>query len=173
MFCRRCKKNEAEFVIKAAVKNKLTRLFLCAHCIDLKEKELGLAAGTLSYYAVPLRASTLTHAAPSSPQDGKLKCRQCGLLYSEFRETGLLGCPHCYEAFRPQLEFFLKRISGFSRHTGKPYRKSSAALPLSAITFDRAALETELKSALLHEDFEQAARLRDIIKASGKKRHAN
>jgi protein arginine kinase activator len=172
MLCRRCRKNDAEFVIKAAVRNKLTRLMLCAHCMGLKEKELGLEPGTLSYYAVPLRGEGFAHAAPSSPHDDRLKCPQCGLLYSEFRETGLLGCPHCYEAFRPQLEFFLKRVSGFSRHGGKPYIKSPAALPIADIKFNVKIMKSDLKSAVMHEDFEKAAKLRDIIKAAGRKRRA-
>ncbi|MDD2772203.1 MAG: hypothetical protein PHP45_00730 [Elusimicrobiales bacterium] len=173
MLCRRCRKNEAEFVVKAAVTNKLTRLFLCARCLALKEKELGLESGTLSYYAVPLRGADWAQTAPAAGRDLRLKCPFCALAYGEFRQTGLLGCPHCYDAFRPQLECFVRRLSGFSRHAGSA-PPDSGELKLKAIKFDSASLEAGIKSAVAREDFEKAARLRNILKSSaGKRRRAH
>jgi protein arginine kinase activator len=170
MLCRRCRKNEAEFVIKAAIKNKLTRLMLCPKCLSLKEKELGLGKGTLSYYAVPLRGAAYAQAAPVSGRDARLKCPFCTLAYGEFRETGLLGCPHCYDAFRPQLEYFVRHMTGFSRHAGRAPAAADGELKLKAIKFDSASLQAGIKSAVAREDFEKAARLRDILKSSAKKR---
>ena len=31
------------------------------------------------------------------------KCPNCGLLYREFCEGGLLGCEECYHAFAPAI----------------------------------------------------------------------
>ncbi len=49
-------------------------------------------------------------------------CASCGFRLSEFYETGMLGCPHCYKAFEKQIEQTLYKIQGKTLHTGKtPY----------------------------------------------------
>jgi protein arginine kinase activator len=166
MLCRRCKKNEADFIVKAAVHKRLTSLALCRRCLSLKEKELGLERGTLLYYAAPLRGSDYARSAPVSRRDLRLKCPACGLLYAQFRETGSLGCPSCYDAFRVQLDNFFTRLSGASRHAGRVYRKSAAVAEFS---LDADSLQNAIKSAVRHEDYERAAKLRDILNSTDKR----
>ncbi|MFA5162212.1 MAG: UvrB/UvrC motif-containing protein [Elusimicrobiales bacterium] len=161
MLCRRCRKKEAAFVIRAAVRKKLTDIALCRDCLFLKEKELGLERGTLSYYAAPLRGAEYARSAPASRRDLRLKCPGCGLLYPQFRESGELGCPRCYNAFRPQLEYYFKRLCGAPRHPVKPYAGPGGG----DFSLDGGAVQSALQSAVRHEDYERAAKLRDIMGA--------
>ena len=52
-------------------------------------------------------------------------CNFCGKRLSEFYETGMLGCPHCYKAFEKQVVSTLYKIQGKTYHVGKtPYNIS-------------------------------------------------
>ena len=46
-------------------------------------------------------------------------CRACGARLSEFYNTGMLGCPDCYNAFGVEIETALKKIQGRTFHVGK------------------------------------------------------
>ena len=89
----------------------------------------------------------------------KLTCPYCGTQYREFRAKGRLGCPADYEAFHKGLLPMLQRIHGSTEHKGKcPRRVSGPQAEL--IRWRR-----ELRAAIEQENFEEAARLRDLIRA--------
>lgn len=46
-------------------------------------------------------------------------CAFCGRRFSQYLETGYLGCPECYESFNPELINDIKRIQGSTCHNGK------------------------------------------------------
>jgi len=88
-------------------------------------------------------------------------CPACGTSYASFRSTGRLGCPRCYVAFRRHLLPFLGRFHRQVTHLGKfPRHAVGASSRLGEITRTRIALE----KAVAAEDFEEAARLRDLIR---------
>ena len=88
---------------------------------------------------------------------GRADCPECGLTYAAFKAEGRFGCGHDYDAFREVLEPLLERVHRANEHAGK--------LP---VTLRRSAeledLQTQLKAAVAAEDYEQAARLRDLIR---------
>jgi protein arginine kinase activator len=79
----------------------------------------------------------------------------------EFRAEGRLGCPHDYEAFAAGLQPILKRLHEATRHVGKTVRRRRIADARPILR-----LRTKLRQAVEREDFEQAARLRDMLKTS-------
>ena len=46
-------------------------------------------------------------------------CSSCGTRLSSFYNTGMLGCPNCYENFRREILVALKDIQGKPFHVGK------------------------------------------------------
>ncbi|MHC4295291.1 MAG: UvrB/UvrC motif-containing protein [Planctomycetota bacterium] len=90
------------------------------------------------------------------------KCEVCGTTLSEFRNQGVLGCPHDYETFEDELTTLLQRAhEGASQHVGKvPHRAGSAQKKMNAVL----RLRAQLKAAVASEDYEKAAELRDQIK---------
>ena len=46
-------------------------------------------------------------------------CKNCGTYLSEFYRTGMLGCPHCYDAFRAEIIKTLGKIQKSAKHEGK------------------------------------------------------
>jgi protein arginine kinase activator len=84
-------------------------------------------------------------------------CLKCGLTYSSFKSEGRLGCEHDYEAFRSILEPLLERVHRAVAHTGKHPVSAHKAAQLED-------LRIQMKAAVAVEDYEQAVRLRDLIR---------
>ena len=53
------------------------------------------------------------------PKRKKGICKFCGYHYSDFKETGFLGCPDCYKSFHPYIIKYLKGIHRSIEHKGK------------------------------------------------------
>jgi len=92
---------------------------------------------------------------------GELKCHTCGQSFRQYRQTMLLGCSDCYQAFEKQLRDDLRRYHGTVRHPAKPLETRSGA---ASEKEKLAALEKRLALAIQDEDFELAAQLRDEIR---------
>ncbi|MGN0807194.1 MAG: hypothetical protein ACI4MN_01930 [Candidatus Coproplasma sp.] len=46
-------------------------------------------------------------------------CPACGMPFSEFQRSGLLGCPSCYDVFHEELMPYIAKIQGKTKHVGK------------------------------------------------------
>jgi len=94
-----------------------------------------------------------------------LKCQACGLTYADFKKMGRLGCGECYDTFRKYLAPLLKRIHGSNQHMGKtPLKTKAAGTKPGRKKADLQELKNKLQEAIQREAFEEAARLRDLIK---------
>jgi protein arginine kinase activator len=80
-------------------------------------------------------------------------CEVCGLTLAEFKAEGRLGCQHDYEALRPALEPLLERIHRSTAHAGKAPRVVRVR-----------EWKKQMQKAVAAEDYEEAARLRDLIR---------
>lgn len=91
-----------------------------------------------------------------------LTCPKCKLTFVEFRNTGLLGCPHDYDAFEKALVPLIERAhESASHHIGKVPRRLGS--PLSTEN-DLIRLRRELLRAVDDEQYERAAKIRDHIR---------
>ncbi|MCL2752558.1 MAG: UvrB/UvrC motif-containing protein [Defluviitaleaceae bacterium] len=92
-----------------------------------------------------------------------LVCSNCATTYSGFKKSGKMGCAVCYTAFGEQITQALKNIHSSSVHTGKiPNSKNNR---FSELITQRELNENRLllKKAIEAENYEDAARYRDII----------
>jgi protein arginine kinase activator len=87
-------------------------------------------------------------------------CPACGVTLKQWQETGLLGCQRCYPHFRTYLLPLLNRYHRSVSHLGKAPR---ARGPRAALRLEIGRLRSSLEVAVVREDFEEAARLRDEI----------
>jgi protein arginine kinase activator len=90
-------------------------------------------------------------------------CPVCGISWSQFKQGGLMGCPHDYEQFGSKLVPLLKRAQeGATQHMGKVPRKKKTPHG------DRQVMTLRLRRQLQHavdvENYEQAAQLRDELR---------
>jgi protein arginine kinase activator len=93
--------------------------------------------------------------------DNERECSQCHLKFSEFKATGLLGCPACYGEFQEDIEKVLAGQSGRALHAGKRY---AAKIEDAAGDADVKQLTEELTDAVKREAFELAAQIRDKLR---------
>ena len=100
----------------------------------------------------------LHHPAPLDP--AALTCPACGLQYAEFRAEGRLGCAADYDDIRPALEPLLERVHRSLRHAGKAPR----AFRRQAREAELRELKKQMQAAAASERYEEAARLRDLIR---------
>ena len=93
-------------------------------------------------------------------------CSRCGLSFEKFREIGKLGCADCYQTFRDELNHLLRRMHGSSHHSGKnPHRT------LDIVERDKRIweLRQKLQKAVKTENYEEAAKIRDLIETEENK----
>jgi protein arginine kinase activator len=84
------------------------------------------------------------------------------MTYADFGRSGKIGCGECYTAYGDRLEPLLRRIHGTSCHTGKVPRRGGGKL---ALRQRLRQLKSELDGHVRNEEYEQAAKVRDEIKA--------
>ncbi len=46
-------------------------------------------------------------------------CPKCGTHLISYYETGYLGCPYCYKAFKKEITATIEKIQGSNFHVGK------------------------------------------------------
>jgi protein arginine kinase activator len=139
------------------VDNEEQEVHLCQACAAkqhlVKEQELNLPA--------ILQSLIGQHLGPQTGELARLTCPVCGIKFMEFRSQGRLGCPHDYEVFRSGLSSLLYRIHRATRHVGKAPRQQPPQLDR---LLEIAQLRRQLQSAVDAEAYEEAARLRDLLR---------
>ena len=160
MKCQFCD-NPATVHLTKIVNKKKREVRLCEACAR-KRKLLpsAPAAGPPTIDLKALLGLLVGPLQPGGPDPGSLTCPACGVQYAEFRAEGRLGCPADYDAFRPLLEPLLERIHRSLAHAGK--------VPVAARRHARDAeladLRGRMQAAAAAEQYEEAARLRDLIR---------
>ena len=88
-------------------------------------------------------------------------CPECGMSWDDFQRNGFLGCDACYDHFKDALPPLMQRLHSDAAETIPAEASVAEAGPVSA----KAHLESELQRAIAAENFEEAAQLRDAIRA--------
>ena len=96
-------------------------------------------------------------------QSGGIACTSCGLTYGDFKKSGKLGCENCYQAFRSPISQAMKNIHGTNEYKGKIPRGQADKYSELLIKRELAENRLLLKKAVEAEEFEEAAKYRDII----------
>ncbi len=176
MICDRCGKREASVFIRREGSGESA---LCGNCA--REQGISAEDGRLQISLEDLF---------SPPQDlpdrpgYRSACSACGTRLEEVRKSGRVGCPACFESFRAELVSFLQRRGRRGAYRGSVPRRFASSGRLSPgprVSPDEAAepgrpvsaqperpdLEGRLQDALAAEDYELAARLRDLLRSLG------
>ncbi|MFG0274326.1 MAG: UvrB/UvrC motif-containing protein [Phycisphaerales bacterium] len=160
MKCDRCQ-NEATVHEVTVHKGKKVEKHLCEQCA----KTDGIAIQSHPPIAEMLSKFVMSSVSGEKPARGQAACEGCGLTYAEFRQSGLLGCEQCYDAFEEQLGPLLERAQeGGSHHVGKTPRRGGGALDRGKVV---ATLRRQLLDAIAAEHYEKAAELRDRLRSVG------
>lgn len=193
MICQVCNEKEATLkLVKVSVNKPLEGVDVCDECAvkvsPFRRKMHHSAAkkGDLAIKEV-LQSLILQEKAGLTMIDGEDEptCSECGIAFSTYRASYMLGCPACYDAFGEQLITDIRKIHGATRHRGdspkpprsqgedpsprkskSPSRKKTEKVAKEEPTREEklAFLHQNLQEAVAAEDFEQAALIRDQIR---------
>ena len=154
MICDVCKTNAATVFLTQIVDGQMKKINLCESC----SKENGVTDPTGFALADLLLG---LGAAQEIEKGSGQKCPACGFTQADFKKTGRLGCPQCYETFAEALGSLLKAMHKGVRHMGKIPSRQMRSLRLDQ---QLKSLQKDLQRAVKEENYEMAARLRDEIK---------
>jgi protein arginine kinase activator len=98
----------------------------------------------------------------SAKYNPDLACSSCGTLYAKIAESGRVGCSDCYTTLEDALEPSLKKLHGNNTHQGKIPQRAGASMHKRRKLQE---LKLVLSKAIEKEAYEQAAQLRDGIRA--------
>ncbi len=158
MKCQKCNEREATTHIHKIINGKKTEHHLCSKCAA-ESGEFSFSFGNdFDDFFGGFFGNTAKHITPPSEK----VCDGCNLTLSQFLKSGRLGCCKCYDSFKDALRRPLKQIHGTTEHTGKIPQRGGAKI---SIQTKIRHLQSELDTAVLNQEFEKAAQLRDEIKA--------
>lgn len=154
--CSECKKPIAVRYIEI-VGNNITQTSMCADCPELQRRLYGTNPSELV-------ANQVVEAG--------LECGNCGTTLEDVRRGHSLGCAECYTVFGDVLLIEMQAAGRLPtrifplKKTGPIHIGRSPGERLTINFSSRLlALNEALKETLKHEDYEQAAWLRDQIRA--------
>ena len=151
MLCSQCQKNEATVYYKQNINGQVTEYALCPQCAA---KVQGIHLDGMNLFGSLL-------GRPHAVGTPKKHCTLCGSTFESIRRSGKVGCAQCYEVFREQLAPMIHSL-----HSGTHIGRAPKGFAEKRKAEDELSrLRGELKSAIEKENYEEAARLRDLIKA--------
>jgi len=156
MLCNHCNKKEATVFLTQIVDGKMQKMNFCETCAEKKgiHDPSGFALAEL------LLGLGLTQDTKAVVE---LTCPVCGLTQSQFKKTGRLGCSSCYDLFKDELTPMLRNMHPHLVHVGKaPNRFVEEQKEKEAIEL----LQQQLQKAIAEEQYENAAQLRDMLRAT-------
>lgn len=151
MQCEECGLRPAEVMMTTVIGGQTTTRHLCRECV--KKYKAGDIQAVL---AAVLSAMGQQKSVP------EITCQSCGETFAEFQKTGMLGCAECYQAFRSELTPMITRVQGRTQHAG---RRPPASQQEQERQARMEALHAQMEAAVALENFEEAARLRDELRA--------
>lgn len=164
MMCEDCGVRPAKFHLTTIINGDRVERNLCPACMAKHQKQLpGIdfsnLAGILNSI---LEGKNSEEQARRDAEFEQLTCEQCSMTYPEFQKCGMLGCANCYQAFRTPLTALLQRVHGNTQHAGRVPAGVRSGVSIR-MNIDR--LKQKLQRAIADEEYEQAAKLRDAIRA--------
>lgn len=164
MLCENCGVRSATLHFTKIVNGEKNEFHLCEVCAEEKGELLTGESDPFSFHHLLsglLNFDQMLNGHSVINQD-TLHCNSCGLTFNQFRKTGKFGCSDCYKNFESKLEPIFRRIHGNSQHSGKVPLRTGKEIKLKKELSD---LKSKLQHKIMTEEFEEAAKIRDKIKA--------
>jgi protein arginine kinase activator len=166
MICQICHKNQATIKFTHIINGVKSETYLCQKCAQ--EKGMNnpfLAMQPLLEQMILGMIQEKKKKAKTRAKYSQKICTGCGVSFQNFLDTGRLGCPKCYQAFREELKPLLRRIHGTTHHGPLPKKVKPKVSHRHVIE----QLRRDLETAVQEEEFERAAVIRDRIKELNQK----
>lgn len=162
--CEGCKKEATQHITEISGGKHVEKHY-CDACPKVGNEALG---GAKAHTPINELLNNFVLAHSGTAKENTAACEACGIAWSDFKQSGLLGCENDYTAFEKDLATIIQRAhEGATHHLGKvPTRKAGGSITTSRKRTTLAKLRKELAGAIEQEDYERAASLRDQIRAA-------
>jgi protein arginine kinase activator len=157
MICEACHEKEATVHLTQVAGGAVKKVHLCEECAAKSGFDIH---GPLSIQDILLGMGQVQGETSSGPERS---CSKCHFRRVEFKKTGRLGCPDCYETFSAELLPLIKAMHRSDQHVGKIPSREGIAVRLSS---EIAVIQKALDQAISNENYEEAAHLRDLIQVA-------
>lgn len=169
MKCQACHSQPATLHFTQIIHGNKTEVSVCEECaheegymtypVEESHSLHDLLAGLFSVDSAQIG----NHSDHMFKQPQISECPTCKLTFSEFKQLGKFGCAACYETFSPRLHAIIRRVqSGNMKHYGKIPKRQGGHLHIKRKV---KLLQLQLRQMIESESFEEAAIVRDQIKA--------
>ncbi len=180
MLCEKCKKNVATFHYTEVVNGVKNEHHLCSECAANTDASFysSVFDGDMPFSKL-LSGILGSQGFFTDEEDNDpsvhVQCPNCKMTYGDFIKNSSFGCAECYDVFGPLIADKIKKIQGNDRHVGKrpmiygdfastnAEEQGKTELKVD-LRHEIDMLSKKLKEAIADENFEEAARLRDLIK---------
>lgn len=157
MKCENCNEREATVHYTEIDDGEKKEMHLCEECYQQK---LTPVQKVVEFTEV--LKGLLQTALKDQGSAAKAICPTCGISLAEFRAVGRFGCPNDYHVFKDAIGPLLEKIQHSDRHVGKVPSRAGEELKREN---EIIGLRRELERAVQRERYEEAAKLRDHIRA--------
>lgn len=159
MLCDICNKRESVISYTKINENKVEEVHLCEVCAEKKFKmDFATYQDIMPKIEDVLRG--ILKLGPNYHEDEDIVCEYCNRTFTEFKNTGILGCPHCYKTFEHEFDKYLRALNLKDGYKGKIPKNADEYLVLNRKISE---LKSKLDIAVSMEEYEKAARFRDEI----------
>ncbi|OEF96384.1 hypothetical protein BHF71_04325 [Vulcanibacillus modesticaldus] len=165
MLCENCGKRPATLHFTKIINGQKNEYHLCEQCAKEKGEIFSSSSESFPFHHLLsglLNFDQMVEEHPLYTNPESQRCETCGLTFSQFKKMGKFGCSDCYKYFELQLEPIFRRIHGNSQHIGKVPLRSGKSIKLKK---ELSQLKAILQQKIALEEFEEAAKLRDKIRA--------
>ncbi|NLJ70378.1 MAG: excinuclease ABC subunit B [Clostridiaceae bacterium] len=173
MLCEKCHINEANISVKTNIHGVTKTYQLCSECAQkqgLFQSGFGFESFPMSNYLGQALFNFPFVTLNNQPKtigtqiDKSIRCPACGQKYTDFRKTGLFGCPECYSTFHDVICSMLDQIHGGHIHNDTQIVPQNIDVEKVKPLTEIEQLKSELKEKVQLEQYEEAALIRDKIK---------
>jgi len=164
MMCEDCGIRNATFHLMTIINGEKVERNLCHVCMAKHQKQIpGIDFSNIAGILNSILENKVGQDKKEiDPEIAQITCGQCGMTYGEFQKCGMLGCANCYKAFKVPMSALLQRLHGNTQHAGRIPDGAHSGVSIR-INIDR--LKQKLQACIADEEYEQAAKIRDAIRA--------
>ena len=163
MLCQNCGKNEATTHIKQIINGDMAESHLCGDCAS--HLGYGDVFSGFGFNLSEVFGGLLGDMRPAVSGGKTLRCSKCGASFDDIAREGKVGCAECYRTFYDRLLPSIQRIHGKIKHSGKASSGAPVAEKVETLKEKIEKLRHQMNEAVAKQEFEQAAKIRDEIKA--------
>lgn len=162
MECDNCG-NPAKVHLTQLVGGKVKKVALCNDCAQQKgvTDPTGFALADMLLGGTEGPGGSVTSLAPVPTTGSSRSCPQCGFTMADMKKVRRFGCGVCYVTFRDEVNQMVRGMHKGPTHCGKV---PDGLMEMHQRSLRLDELRSRLEQAVITENYEEAAGLRDEIR---------